>query len=223
MTKVTAIVPMRHNSERVPGKNYRDIGGVPLFHHIVKTLLSTPQIGTVVVDTDSDTIVDQCRREFPSVELVERPQHLRDGGTPMNDVLLHTVSQVSSDLYLQTHSTNPFLSSDTIGRAIVDFESAGQEYDSLFGVTKFQGRFWTSSGRPLNHDPSVLARTQDLEPMFLDNSCLYIFSAQSLRENNNRIGRRPMMFSISGIETIDIDNEEDFVHAAEIAQNRRAQ
>ncbi|HZV45072.1 MAG TPA: hypothetical protein VFF90_11365, partial [Saprospiraceae bacterium] len=109
---------MRHHSQRVPGKNYRPLAGKPLFHHIIETLLNVPEIYTVVVDTDSEPVMDGVRRFFPSVQLIERPNHLLADNVPMNDILLHDTAQIESDFYLQTHSTNPLLKAKTISRAI---------------------------------------------------------------------------------------------------------
>jgi CMP-N-acetylneuraminic acid synthetase len=110
MTRVVAVVPMRHNSERVPGKNYRPLAGKPLFHHVVQALLDVKQVDEVVIDTDSDVIIDDVKAAFPTVRVLVRPEHLRAGEIPMTDVLLNTAEQVQADVLLQTHSTNPFLS-----------------------------------------------------------------------------------------------------------------
>ena len=79
MTKITAIVPMRHNSERVPGKNYRDFAGKPLYHRVVDSLLACDQIAEVVIDTDSPVILEDAAKQFPTVKLLERPVHLQAG------------------------------------------------------------------------------------------------------------------------------------------------
>lgn len=208
-TTIAAFVPMRHESERVPGKNYRVLGDRPLFHHIVGTLLEVPAISTVVIDTDSDLIREQAREAFPTVRVIDRPQHLRGGMVPMNDVLLHDISQVPADLYLQTHSTNPLLRSATVAAAI-DRLLSSPDADSLFGVTRLQTRLWIEAGRPLNHDPSVLLRTQDLPPVFEENSCIYLFTADGLARRGNRIGERPVLFEIERDEAWDIDEEVDF-------------
>ncbi len=206
---IAAFVPMRHDSERVPGKNYRVLGDRPLFHHIVGTLLGVPAISSVVIDTDSDLIREQANAAFPSVRVIDRPPHLRGGMVPMNDVLLHDVNEVPADLYLQTHSTNPLLQSATVAAAIDQLLST-PEADSLFGVTRLQTRLWTEDGRPLNHDPSVLLRTQDLPPVFEENSCIYLFTADGLKRRGNRIGERPILFEIERDEAWDIDEEVDF-------------
>jgi CMP-N-acetylneuraminic acid synthetase len=201
---------MRHESERVPGKNYRPLAGKPLFHHIVSTLLAVPEIDLVAIDTDSPTIAADAADAFPDVLVLERPAHLHGGDVPMNEILLHDVDLIEADLYLQTHSTNPLLRAETISAAIEAFHSAGDRRDSLFGVTPLHTRLWTEDGRPLNHDPNVLIRTQDLPPVLEENSCLYIFTGDGLRRRGNRIGRRPLLYPIDRAEAWDIDDEVDW-------------
>ena len=209
MNRVVAIVPMRHASERVPGKNYRHLAGRPLYQHIVGTLLATVGVDEVVIDTDSPTIKQDAARAFPEVRVLDRPEHLRDGAIPMNDILLHDARQVDADLYLQTHSTNPLLRSSTIAAAIDRFR-ADEGHDSLFGVTRLQTRLWQANGEPLNHDRRVLLRTQDLPPVYEENSCIYLFTRDLLERAGSRIGDRPMLFEIDKDEAWDIDEELDF-------------
>lgn len=209
---VTAIVPMRHHSERVPGKNVRPLAGRPLYHYILDILLAVPEIGQVVVDTDSPVILDKLPERFPSVLALERPAHLRAGEIPMNDVLLNTTARLEADWFLQTHSTNPLLKPETVSAAIRAL-LAGPDHDSLFTVTRLQTRLWDENGTPLNHDPAVLLRTQDLPPVFEENSCLYIFQRETLVRRGNRVGERPLMFEIPREEAIDIDEEFDFLLA----------
>jgi CMP-N-acetylneuraminic acid synthetase len=220
MTRIVALVPMRHDSERVPGKNYRPLAGRPLYHHIVSELLRTPAVTEVVIDTDSDLIREDAANAFPTVRVVERPTELRGGLVPMNNVLLHDVQIIEADLYLQTHSTNPFLPSETIARGIDTFLGSSGEFDSLFGVTRLQARLWSADGLPINHDPAILARTQDLPPIFLENSCLYLFSRAGLERHRSRIGNRPLLFEIPREESLDIDDEADFEFADAVARLR---
>jgi CMP-N-acetylneuraminic acid synthetase len=210
VTRLVAIVPMRHESVRVRGKNYRELGGKPLYHHVVQTLLASPAVDEVVIDTDSRLIMQDAAVAFPAVRIVERPAELAGGEVPMNDVLLHTVTQVTADRYLQTHSTNPLLRTATVTGAVRAFDAGAGEHDSLFSVTRIQKRLWSVDGRPLNHDPAVLLRTQDLEGVFEENSCVYIFTRESLESRRNRIGERPLLFEIEREEAWDIDDEWDF-------------
>jgi CMP-N-acetylneuraminic acid synthetase len=217
MTKIVAVVPMRHDSERVPGKNYRHLAGKPLYAHIVSTLVDAACIDEVVVDTDSPVIMADVERRFPSVRLIVRPEHLRAGEISMNEVLLNTLAHVDADYILQTHSTNPFLSSATLTRAVESFLDSIPVNDSAFGVTRLQARLWTEDAVPINHDPGVLLRTQDLPPIFLENSCFYLFPPVLLRQRNNRIGEHPLMVEVPPLEAHDIDEESDFTLAEALA------
>ncbi len=208
--KIVALVPMRHHSQRVPGKNYRPLAGRPLYHYIIETLLAVPRVGQVVVDTDSQPIIDGLRSSFPMVTVLERPQALRGDEVSMNDILLHDTAQVPADFYLQTHSTNPLLRAATVSRSIAALLDTYPAHDSLFSVTRLQTRLYDASGRAINHDPAVLIQTQDLPPVYQANSCLYLFTRENLVKRHHRIGVHPLLFEIDAAEAWDIDNELDF-------------
>lgn len=207
---ITAIVPMRHSSERVKGKNFRDFAGKPLFYHIVETMQEVPEITKIVIDTDSPDIKDMCAKDFPEVVLLDRPEHLRDGAIPMNDVLLNITEQIQSDFYFQTHSTNPVITSATISKGLKQFLNQYPIYDSLFSVTAKYVRYWDGLGRAINHNPNILLRTQDLPPIYEENSCMYVFTQDILKRKHNRIGDRPFLYEMEEIESQDIDVELNF-------------
>src|SRR5512147_1461251 len=113
MNKIVALVPMRHKSQRVPGKNYRLLAGRPLYQHIIATLLQCPDLDEIVVDTDSPVVMEGLRSNFPQVHILKRPERLRADDIPMNEILAYDTSQVEADFYLQTHSTNPLIRAET--------------------------------------------------------------------------------------------------------------
>jgi CMP-N-acetylneuraminic acid synthetase len=222
MTRIVAFVPMRHDSERVKGKNYRLLGGRPLYHHIISSLLACPRIDEVVIDTDSPLITAEAESTFPEVRVLPRPHHLLGGDVPMNDVLLNDIEQVDADLYVQTHSTNPLLRTDTINGALDAFLAARDLHDSLFTVTPLHTRLWTPEGVAINHDPKILLRTQDLPPVMEENSCLYIFDAATLHQRGNRIGDRPLLYPLDPHEAWDIDDELDWLVVEALYARREA-
>jgi len=194
----------------VKGKNYRELAGKPLYQHILTTLNSCTEISKIIVDTDSQVVMDGIKDKFPEIEILIRPEHLRAEDTPMNEVLLHDTRQVEADFYLQTHTTNPLLTANTISTAIQVIRENFPAYDSLFSVTRRQTRYWDELGRAINHNPAILLQTQDLPPVYEENSCLYIFTRETLELQRNRIGLRPFMFEIDAEEAWDIDEEIDF-------------
>lgn len=220
MTKIVALLPMKEHSERIANKNIRPFHGCPLYHHVLSSLLACPYIDAVYINTDSRFIMEDAPRHF-DVHIIERPKHLRSDFTPMNEILLYDVTQIEADYYVQTHSTNPLLRSQTITAAL-EALLGSPEHDSLFSVTRLQRRLWDAQGRALNHDPGQLLRTQDLPPVYEENSNLYIFSKPILEERRNRIGYQPLMFEIDWIEAWDIDEESDF-WVAELLYSKRGE
>jgi CMP-N-acetylneuraminic acid synthetase len=209
VTRIVGLVPMRHSSERVTGKNYRVLHGRPLYHHVVQTLLDSGVVDEVLIDTDSELIAEDAARAFPQVRVVPRPEHLLGGEVPMNSILLHDIGLAEADLYLQTHSTNPLLRPETVRRAVEEL-AASPEHDTLFGVTPLQTRLWWGDGTAVNHDPAVLLRTQDLPPVYEENSNIYLFPRDVLERRGNRIGERPLLFPIEAAEAWDIDEQIDW-------------
>lgn len=212
---------MRHHSQRVPGKNYRLLEGIPLYQHILATLRHVPEISGIVVDTDSAEIIAGLKASFPSVQVIERPEHLRADDISMNTILLHDISQAPAELYLQTHSTNPLLRAETISAAIHRLVDSMPQFDSLFSVTRLQTRLYDQHGKAMNHDPRVLIQTQDLPPVYEENSCIYLFPPQTLQKNGTRIGERPILFETDPEESWDIDEEIDFKLVEMILQARK--
>jgi CMP-N-acetylneuraminic acid synthetase len=221
--KIAALVPMRHHSQRVPGKNYRLIAGKPLYQHVIENLLQVGEISQVVVDTDSPEIIKGLAANFPQVRVIERPEALRADDLSMNEILIHDVQQLPEEHYLQTHSTNPLVLPNTISRAIRSYFDNLRNFDSLFAVTQIKVRLWDAKGQPINHDPEVLLQTQDLPPIYEENSCFYIFSKQNLITRRNRLGQRPAMLEICREEAWDIDEEIDFQIVELLLRQRSAE
>lgn len=221
MQKVTALLPMKGHSERVPGKNLKAFAGKPLFMAILDTMLQSPHIDQVMINTDSEQIAEVATQHSDRVRIVWRPQEIQGDMVSMNKIIEHDLSQSANDHFLQTHSTNPLLTVDTLNRAIeAYFEHLGA-YDSLFGVTRWQTRFYWADGRPVNHNPEELIRTQDLPIMYEENSNFYLFSKTAFAENGGkRIGKKPYLFEVDKLEALDIDEPADF-ELAEILYKKR--
>jgi len=208
MPTVAVLVPMKAHSERVPNKNVRAFNGSPLFYWMLATLRATECADEIVVNTDSDQIATGAADRF-DVTVIDRPEELRGALVSMNDVILHDVSEVDADIYLQTHCTNPLVEPETIDDAVETFVE-DERHDSLFSVTPLQTRLWDENCEPINHRRDELQRTQDLPPVYEENSNIYLFTEESLHKRDNRIADDPMMYPIDWPESIDIDEMADF-------------
>lgn len=208
MKKFTALLPMKGHSERVPGKNLRLCAGKPLCSYVLTTLSAVENIDEILVNTDSEQIATFCK-SFPKVTIVDRPRNLLGDYVSMNKIIAHDLSIARNEWILQTHSTNPLLKAKTIRAGMAQLEDGN--LDSIFSVTRHQARFFTSNMEPINHDPSKLERTQDLEPVYEENSNLYLFSKSGFTlASEKRIGQNPGFVEMEQLEAIDIDEEKDF-------------
>lgn len=219
--RIVALVPMKANSERVKGKNFRQFCGKPLFRWILDTLLEVDEIDQVVINTDARHILaENGLVDSDRVVIRDRRPEICGDLVSMNLVLADDVANVDADVYLMTHTTNPLVSANTIRKALAAFEEGrkGGTADSLFTVDKVQTRFYRADCSPVNHDPDNLVRTQDLEPWYEENSNIYLFTRTSFQSTNARIGTQPMMYEGPQFESIDIDTPEDWDFAVVAAR-----
>jgi len=214
---ISALVPMKGHSERVNSKNIRKFGGKPLFYHILESLESSKFIYEIIVNTDSQEIMSLIEQDFPNVTLIERPKHLLGYKVPMTPIIEYDVKFAKTEHFLQTHATNPLLKTRTIEYAVKSyFEGLKKGFDSTIGVTRYQSRFYDQNKFPINHNPKVMIPSQDMIPIYEDNSNFYINSIENFLKNKNRVGRNPIFIEVSKLESIDIDDEEDFLIAEAI-------
>jgi N-acylneuraminate cytidylyltransferase len=212
--KLTALLPMKGHSERVSNKNMKEFAGKPLYHAIMQSLQKSKYIEKVIIDTDSDIIAKDALVNFEKVQIIDRPKEIQGDFVPMNDIIDYDLTQLDEEHFLQTHSTNPLLTAETINRAIESYFANLENNDSLFSVTKIQTRLYWTDGTPINHNLKELLRTQDLPIAYEENSNIYIFSKKSFKKaGNRRIGLSPLMFEMNKLEAIDIDEAEDFILA----------
>ena len=217
---VVALLPMKANSERVKGKNFRQFAGKPLFQWVLDVLWSAPLVDRVVINTDArEMLASHGLVEDDRVMIRDRKAELCGDDISMNLVLKDDIDHVAADVYVMTHTTNPLLECKTLERAVYRYTEAvsNGQADSLFSVNKVQTRFYREDGSAVNHDPQHLIRTQDLEPWFEENSCLYIFSRASFSNTNARIGVNPIIYETPKRESVDIDDVDDWAMAEALA------
>ena len=225
---LVALLPMKAHSARVVSKNFRPFAGKPLYRWILDTLIATPEVDLIVINTDAREILAETGLQDGDADgrvmIRDRRPEICGDFVSMNLVLADDLAAIEADTYLMTHTTNPLLTTGTIKSALSQFEAARatRKADSLFTVNKFQTRFYREDLSPVNHDPNNLVRTQDLEPWYEENSNLYLFSRESFAATEARIGARPMFFEMARIESCDIDGPDDWVIAEALALHKGA-
>lgn len=205
-----AFVPIRLNSQRVEGKNLRELGGRPLMAYLLESLAAARNIDKVYVYCSNPAIVEYLPE---GVEWLQRDECLDQNTTLGEEIYDAFTREVEADIYILAHATSPFIRTATIEQAVRSVESG--EYDSAFSAERVQTFAWWQ-GQPLNYSLQHVPRTQDLEPLYVETSAFFVFRAEVWREQHRRIGQRPYMAVTDRIESMDIDDPDDFLLAEAI-------
>lgn len=219
MNKIIVFLPCRKGSQRVKNKNTRKFAGIEggLTAIKLKELLKVPEINKIILSTN-DEEVRAIGLSFNDSRIIidNRPEHLASNEALTDDLIKYVPSIISDEHIMWTHVTSPFIKSETYSRAINEYFGS-DEYDSMMSVTKIQTFLWNKE-RAFNYDRAIekWPRTQTIEPLFEVNSAFFIAPRNIYLSENDRIGRKPSLFELDRLETIDIDWEDDFVLAEKV-------
>lgn len=218
---VTAFLPCRKGSERVPRKNIRPFG--PFRHGLVEIklgqLLACSAIDDIVLSTNDEEILDYAERlDAPHLRLHRRADHLASSATSTDALIAHASDLIQSGHILWTHVTSPFVGATHYTEIVSAYRQALNEgYDSLMTTTPLHAFLWSETG-PINYDRSVekWPRTQTLAPVHEVNSAAFLAPREVYVSNGDRIGAHPRLHPLDRLAALDIDWEEDFVIAEQL-------
>jgi len=213
---VVAVVPAKSSSERVPSKNVRPLAGKPLFLHVIDTLRQTYSVNQVVLDTDSEKVAELLGER--DVRWLKRPTSLANNTTDGNKLFTYEAERINCDILLQVLPTAPLLSSQSLDGLLYEVIK-GEEHDSAFAVNRRTHYLW-KDGQPLNYNINRIPNSVDLEPLTIECMSAYAVQRDVALSKGRRFGVSPAQFEIPQIETIDIDNEEDFIIAEALIRAR---
>lgn len=203
--KIVALIPIKLESKRLPGKNIKQFfDGTPLIHFIQKACLGAKNIDEVYIYCSSDTVKDYI---LPGGKFLRRPEYLDGDNINANDIIREFMNEIEADIYVNAHTTSPFAQSKTIEECIEKVASGS--YDSAFCAEAIRTFMW-ENGKPINFDPDHFPRTQDLPVIYGETSIAYVFTKESFLKHNRRVGSHPYVKEVDRIEAMDIDYPEDF-------------
>jgi CMP-N-acetylneuraminic acid synthetase len=215
---VTAIIGLKEISQRVPNKNFKLLGKIPLFAWVLDTLTEVEEISEIILNVEGKklySILNDYTKKVKKIKIIKREHELMGHETPMTEIINSTINLAENNIILNTHVTNPFLNKETIVNAIKLFK---KNENPLFSVTKLQSRLYDKDLKPINHNPKILHQTQDLDVIYEENSCFYIFDKKQFSKQKTRIFENSTAYPISSIESVDIDTLEDWELAQVIAK-----
>lgn len=210
--KTVAFIPIKLNSQRLPHKNILPLAGHPLCWHLCNTLSKVKGIDEVYVYC-SDPEVKKYIPE--SVRFLKRPAYLDGDLVKGFDIYREFINTVDADVYVLAHTTSPFIKEESVQNALDNVLSG--EHDSAFSAERIQTFAWYK-GKPINYDLNDVPRTQDMEPIYVETSAFFIFEKEIFTLHNRRIGFKPYIQEVSGIEAVDIDEKKDYEFAKLLAK-----
>lgn len=214
--KVACFIPVKSNSERVPGKNFRILCGKPLYQHIIDHAIAANCFDDIYVDTNSEEVKNYCDKN--GINWIERKEELAKNTANGNDLLNYHFDKFPNyDYYFQLFATAPFLQPSSIARAVNTLVGS-TEFDSTFTVLKEHSFYWYA-GTPINYRPCILPRSQDMEPVIEETTGLYGMSHNALIKYRCRIGAKPFMCEVNKFEAVDINTEDDLKMAEFIGES----
>ena len=205
------IIPARAGSQRLPGKNMRLLGGMPLIGYSI-AFAKANSLRNIVVTTNDAEVSNYAQGE--GVGVIQRPDHLAGDHEPTITALQHAVEQQEQkyDAVILLQPTNPLRPKKLLQIALKEFEEGN--YDSLMTVSKSDkklGRIVNNSFIPFNYE--IGQRSQDMEPLYYENGLLYIIKTEVIKERKI-LGEKNCPFIVDHpFAKIDIDTLTDFKKA----------
>jgi CMP-N-acetylneuraminic acid synthetase len=210
--KTIAIIPARGNSKRLPNKNIKLLGGIPLVVHSINYAKQNDFIDAIYVTTDDKEIKDVALQHGALV--IDRPKELSGDFEPTVTALKHVLESLDNVIQnvILLQPTNPLRPKHLLTEAFQLFKE--KECDSLFTVTRNHQKFGTIKNdefKPFNY--KIGQRSQDLEPLYFENGLLYITKAEHILKNEIITKNTFPLIVNHPFASVDIDTQEDFDYA----------
>lgn len=209
---IVAIIPLKRESKRLPGKNFLDLGGRPLAAHVIETAVASGLFERVMVFCSDSSILEELP---PGVDWLPRDRYLDGDEIQANELFMAAVSQVDHEIVFLLQVTSPFLKVDTLRKGVAMLTTG--RCDSVVAVERKQKYAWLEGQHePLNYSPGQIARTQEISSVFLETSGFYGFKRADYLRSGSRINGTVGFVELAFDEAIDIDYPDDFLLAQSV-------
>lgn len=217
--KYLIVVPARGGSKGIPNKNIYPLLGKPLLEYTLEVAINLNLDKHIAVSTDSEQIA-KVAENYSEVDVVERPPEISGDHASTEAALLHALSEmqerkgIAYDAVITLQPTSPLRKDKTVEQFIECFENHISEYDACLSLTETRSDYWVCDNNRFHRlFPDAPRRRQERDPLFIENSCIYVTTAHALIETNSVLGHRVNGFVIPEVEGIDINEPNDLVIA----------
>lgn len=218
--KYLVVIPARGGSKGIPHKNIYPVAGKPLLEYAIESMKEVVFDGDLVVSTD-DRAIAAVAEKYPEVIVIDRPAEISHDTASTEDALIHAVNYMKSvyhknyDSVVTLQATSPLRKSSTIQNFLGEFENMRSQYDAYLTLTEDRSDFWirTADGHFERRDPKAPRRRQEREPLYVENSAIYVTDTESLIRNHSVLGSKVNGYVIDTDESVDINEFSDIALA----------
>tara|TARA_R100000734_G_C3318006_1_gene111693 strand:+ start:2959 stop:3660 length:702 start_codon:yes stop_codon:yes gene_type:complete len=211
--KINLIIPARGFTPTFENKNFYKIGNKTLLEMVCEKALKCKYFNDIYVDTESEHVKSSIAHlTLRGLKILNRPKELTCDSITASDMMIYGLHSVSEcDVLVQTFSTTPLLTSETIDMCIKKFIDSYNSHDSFVTVYPMKEYLWENKTNPTpaNFNADRQLRISEMEEILVDTHGLYGIKVEELLENKNRIGKSPMLIEIPKIESYHINDDQD--------------
>lgn len=208
--KITAVIPIRKGSQRVPDKNFKDFyKGKNLLELKIEALKQVHLIDEIVINTDSEIAIDIAKKY--KVSYYNREPYFASSQCTNSEHWHNLAETTQTDYIIHTPCTAPLLKSKTYYDFINRFILA-EGHDSANTVALVKDYLWLDN-QPLNYDTTKVQNSQDLPDVMKLTFGMSMISRDLMLDKRSVVGNSPLFYVVDEVESIDIDTPLDFEFA----------
>ena len=219
--RIVAVIPARGGSKGIPKKNIRLLAGKPLIAYAIKTANASKRINRVIVSTDNREIAEVAKNF--GAEVIFRDETLSSDMVTLDPVIYHALGEIEEkgdnvDVIITMQPTSPTLCPETLDAAI-DYFIKGN-YDTVISVVNRPHLCWGMQDGNVYPLYKKRLNRQELPSQFFETGGFLIARHDAVRPNS-RIGTNVSVFEVPERESIDIDDENDWLLVEHAFQRKK--
>tara|TARA_B100000787_G_scaffold93287_1_gene68872 strand:- start:22996 stop:23685 length:690 start_codon:yes stop_codon:yes gene_type:complete len=205
---ITAIVPVKGNSQRVKKKNLRKFHNTSLYELKLNHLKKTNCFDKIVISSEEDHVLEIAKRYKFSTH--KRKKYYSTSHVPMSEVYSNIASEVDGDHIAWVNVTNPLCDHNVYEYAVKKFKSLNKKkYDCLLSAISHKQNFFFRN-KPVNFKRTPWPSSQNLEPLVTLPFAISIVNRNDLIKWKSLVGKKPSFLYLNPLIAIDIDDNIEF-------------
>ncbi len=214
--KPAIIIHLKAKSTRLKKKNFKKILNKPLFRVTFDKIKPLRKNFDIYIDSSSEIFEKEAKKY--KFKFIKRPAYLNKPNAQGNELIKNCFNSIKNEIVFILHVTNPFIKISTIIKC-VNILKRNKKYNSVTPLTALHERYWFN-GKEVNHKYNKLIGSQYLQPLYVESGS-YCFRRNSFLNERSRISKKNFFIYLDKLESVDIDDEIDFIFAETLMKKNK--